>query len=381
MKIQQFALTSKNDCLNFTKDLITLKPSLIFIFGGREALLACEPIQNLMNWFPDAIIAGCSTSGEITGTRVTENALNITLIEFLDTQLIFKEANINDFGNAHDAGKFLAEQLPVEHLKHVFVLSEGLNVNGTELVNGLRGALPEGVNVTGGLAGDGEAFQKTVLITGDGKIESNIISAIGFYGNKLQIGYGSFGGWDSFGIERLVTRSSGNILYEIDHTPALEIYKSFLGDQAKNLPASGLLFPLSMRIDEQSDPIVRTILGVDEKEQSLTFAGDIPEGAFVKLMKANIDRLINGAEEAAKNSIMPLNGNSPQLAILISCVGRKLVLKQLVEEEVEAVKDMLGTSTVITGFYSYGEIAPFLQGARCELHNQTMTITTISEIV
>ncbi|MBT4969775.1 MAG: hypothetical protein HOM80_12280, partial [Bacteroidetes bacterium] len=212
------------------------------------------------------------------------------------------------------------------------------------------------------------------------KVKGDIIAAIGFYGEDIKIGYGSLGGWDSFGVERSVTKSEANVLYEIDNTPALSIYKSFLGDQAKDLPASGLLFPLSMRTEADAEPVVRTILAVDEEKQSLTFAGDIPEGSYIKLMKANIDRLITGAEDAAKVSVNPLSGNLPELAILISCVGRKLVLNQMVEEEVEAVQDVVGEQAKLTGFYSYGEIAPFLEGAKCELHNQTMTITTFQEV-
>jgi hypothetical protein len=288
--------------------------------------------------------------------------------------------SIHDYENGEMAGKDLAEKLDADGLKHMFVLSEGLHVNGTELVTGLRKSLPEGVNVTGGLAGDGADFNKTVIVSNSGVVKSDIITAIGFYGEQIKIGYGSLGGWDSFGIERSVTKSEANVLYEIDNTPALEIYKSFLGEQAKDLPASGLLFPLSMRVETDSAPVVRTILAIDEEKQSLTFAGDIPVGSYIKLMKANIDRLINGAEEAARVSVDPLEGNIPELAILISCVGRKLVLKQLVEEEVEAVQEIVGEQAIITGFYSYGELAPFLQGAKCELHNQTMTITTFSEI-
>jgi hypothetical protein len=243
----------------------------------------------------------------------------------------------------------------------------------------MRDNLPEGVNVTGGLAGDGADFNKTLIISNTGEVKSNIITAIGFYGDHIKIGYGSFGGWDSFGVERSVTKSEGNVVYEIDNTPALGLYKSFLGEQASNLPSSGLLFPLNMRIEPDGDPVVRTILAVDEQKQSLTFAGDIPEGSYIKLMKANIDRLISGAEEAARVSVDPLGQNKADLAILISCVGRKLVLKQLIEEEVEAVQEIVGDQTTLTGFYSYGEIAPFLKGTRCELHNQTMTITTFAE--
>ena len=187
------------------------------------------------------------------------------------------------------------------------------------------------------------------------------------------------GGWDPFVPERKITRSSGNVLHELDGQSALALYKKYLGPQAAELPASGLLFPLSLRVREDETGIVRTILGINEEEQSITFAGDVPEGAYVRLMKANFDRLIDGASQAAQASYTTIGASSPDLAILISCVGRKLVLKQRIEEEVESVREILGDRTVLTGFYSYGEISPFSPSATCELHNQTMTITTFSE--
>jgi hypothetical protein len=261
----------------------------------------------------------------------------------------------------------------------VFVLSDGLNVNGSELVKGLRNNLPEGISITGGLAGDGASFKETFIVTEKAESKSKIVAAIGFYGNNISIGYGSLGGWDSFGIERLVTKSKNNVLFELDGKPALDLYKSFLGEEyAKDLPASGLLFPLNLRVKYENTPVVRTILAVNNEEQSLTFAGDIPEGSYVRLMKANFDRLIDGAVGAANYTIQ--NNSNPELAILISCVGRKLVLKQLIEEEVEGVSEVLGKKTILCGFYSYGEISPFSKNTKCELHNQTMTITTFKEI-
>ncbi len=337
-------------------------------------------VNMLKEEYPDSILTGCSTSGEICGITVSDNTFTTTGVKFEKTKIAYQAADIKDFENSQEAGKHISEAFEKEGLKHVFVLSEGLNVNGTELVKGFRLNLPAGVNVTGGLAGDGANFAQTYIVTNSGKVKGDIIAAIGFYGEDIKIGYGSLGGWDSFGVERSVTKSEANVLYEIDNTPALSIYKSFLGDQAKDLPASGLLFPLSMRTEADAEPVVRTILAVDEEKQSLTFAGDIPEGSYIKLMKANIDRLITGAEDAAKVSVNPLSGNLPELAILISCVGRKLVLNQMVEEEVEAVQDVVGEQAKLTGFYSYGEIAPFLEGAKCELHNQTMTITTFQEV-
>jgi hypothetical protein len=286
--------------------------------------------------------------------------------------------NLREATSSADAGEKLAKSLPSDELVHVFVISDGLKVNGSELVKGLTKILPPHVAVTGGMSGDGARFQQT-LVCGEDGFEEGVICAIGFYGSRLKVGYGSMGGWDSFGPERRVTKSRGNVLFELDGQSALALYKKYLGEHAAGLPASGLFFPLSLRSDESGTPVVRTILGVDEKEQSITFAGDLPEGSFVRLMKANFDRLIDGANHAAQSSTKVIGADSPDLAVLISCVGRKLVLKQRIEEEVESVRDVLGPAATMTGFYSYGEISPFTPSAKCELHNQTMTITTFSE--
>ncbi|OYT17261.1 MAG: hypothetical protein B7C24_03430 [Bacteroidetes bacterium 4572_77] len=378
MKTQQFIYFTTPD-QKYTLQKFNFSPDLILVFASRNMLADSPLVEMIKKAYPKAILTGCSTSGEINGVNVNDDSLTTTAVKFSKTQINYQEVDIANFENSFEAGVSLVGKLPQEDLKHVFVLSEGLQVNGTELVNGIRSKLPEGVNATGGLAGDGALFEKTLVVSQSGNLKSGLITAVGFYGKDIQIGYGSLGGWDSFGIERSVTKSEANILYEIDNLPALELYKSFLGDKAKELPASGLLFPLSMRTEAGAEPVVRTILAVDEEKQSLTFAGDIPEGSYIKLMKANIDRLINGAEDAANVSAKPIDKESTQLAILISCVGRKLVLKQMVEEEVEAVQEVLGDSAILTGFYSYGEMAPFLEGAKCELHNQTMTITTFNE--
>jgi hypothetical protein len=265
-----------------------------------------------------------------------------------------------------------------DELAHVFVLSDGLKVNGSDLVCGLAEQISEKVTITGGLAGDGDRFGETFVLC-DGAPEKDVIAVLGLYGNRLRTGFGSLGGWDPFGPERIITRSDGNVLHELDGHSALELYKKYLGEHAKGLPATGLLFPLSLRTRTSENGVVRTILSVDEKKQTMTFAGNVPEGAYARMMKANFDRLIDGAVGAAQTSRQAIGDNAPDLAILISCVGRKLVLKQRIEEEVEGVRDILGDRAVMAGFYSYGEISPFAPGAKCELHNQTMTVTTLVE--
>jgi hypothetical protein len=212
--------------------------------------------------------------------------------------------------------------------------------------------------------------------------QSGYVTAVGFYGDHIRLGHGSKGGWDKFGPERQVTKSIGNVLYELDGRPALGLYKEYLGDRASGLPATGLLFPLAIRTSQaEGKVLVRTILAVDEATQSMTFAGDIPEGVFAQLMRANFDRLIQGASEAATLTFDHHNGSysdSPTLSIAISCVGRRLVLGERTEEEIEATLEILPKGSRQIGFYSYGEISPYKSGA-CDLHNQTMTLTTIAE--
>lgn len=351
---------------------------LVLAFGATAVIQDGNRVEEIRKTYPAAFVLGCSTSGEICGTRVLDDSLVVTAVHFQATNLKSAAIPLTDSKDSFAAGRRLARLIDHDGLVHVLILSEGLAVNGSELVRGLVESLPHEVGVTGGLSGDGTRFQKTLVLTGSTSA-TGTVAILGFYGSSLKVGYGSMGGWDSFGPERLITRSEGNVLYELDGQSALQLYRRYLGDHASGLPSSGLLFPLSVRTKESDRPVVRTILGTDEKTQSLTFAGNIPQGAFGQLMKANFERLIDGACGAAKTSCEAIGSAPPDLALLISCVGRKLVLKQRIEEELESVREILGQHTTMAGFYSYGEISPFSRNARCELHNQTMTITTFSE--
>lgn len=351
---------------------------LILVFGSRELIDQKAGYEEIRRVFPTARVLGCSTAGQIAGTRVLDEGLVATAVAFERSQLKFVSEVVGGAAESRSAGRKLAAALSPEGLAHVLVLSEGLRVNGSELVQGLNDGLPPGVAVTGGMAGDGARFQQT-RVGLDGQALPGAIVAVGFYGSSLEVGYGSLGGWDPFGVEWEVTKSRGNVLFELDQKSALGLYKDYLGPHAADLPSSGLLFPLLVRLPGGGEPVVRTILQVHESDQSIVFAGDIPEGSFARFMKANFDRLVEGAAGAARACQSGMGTGKAQLGILISCVGRKLVLKQRTEEEVEAVSEVLGDQAVLTGFYSYGEVCPFKADERSELHNQTMTVTTFSE--
>jgi hypothetical protein len=354
------------------------RQDIVFVFGARPLLQAGELIGQLRNHFKEATILGCSTSGEIVGDTVVDDSVIATAVDFEHTRLRTASATIAEGKSSYEVGEELARQLNDPSLRHVFVLSDGLNVNGSDLSRGLASGVSEGVSITGGLSGDGTNFAETWVIADDAAGPKRL-AAVGLYGDDLRVGYASMGGWKPFGPLRTITRAEGNVLYELDGQSALDLYKTYLGDHADQLPGSALLFPIVVTEVHGDQGVVRTVLAVDEQAKSMTFAGDIPEGGTAQLMKTSVDDLVDGATAAAEASLSGLGDTRPDLALLVSCVGRKLVMKQRIEEEVEAIRDVFGADTKIAGFYSYGELCPFEQGGECRLHNQTMTITAFAE--
>lgn len=349
--------------------------ALILAFGSIDAL-ANDPIyEEIRRLYPAADIVLASTAGEIHGDEVHDHTVSVSVCEFEHTRWKVVNGNVAACASSFDCGKSISEQLAAPDLQHILVLSDGIAVNGDDLVRGINHDLPANVIVTGGLAADSGRFTKT-LVGANQKPESHRIVAIGFYGDHLRVTHGSQGGWDLFGPVRKVTKATDNVLYELDGENALAIYKRYLGPRAAELPGSALLFPLCILGSDSKSNLVRTILSIDDESGTLRFAGNIPVGAQVQFMMANFDRLVDGAARAAEQS----DEKSPDLVLMVSCVGRKVVLDQRIEEEVESVCNYFGKSVAYTGFYSNGEISPLMGAKVCSLHNQTMTITTYHEI-
>ena len=374
MKTQQLRWNSRDGWKNYDRESAEQK-NLVLTFFDHQECHTRQWFEELQKLYPNAIIAGCSTAGSMMGTVISDDDAVATAIEFEKSTVRYAWGEGTDASTIHALGAQLGRELIGEHLKHIFVLSDGLHINGSDLARGLAGVLPQGINITGGLAGDGTRFGTTYVIA-NAPAQTKTVMMIGFYGETLESKSGCFSGWEEFGPERVITKSHANHLYEIDGKPALELYKSYLGEYAKDLPGSGLRFPVAIRPDNSSTPIIRTLLAIDESTSGMTFAGDVPQGQLCRLMKTNMDLLINNAGLAAKESSRDYADEF--LVLMVSCVGRRLVLGQLCEEEIEIIADTLGSHAVMTGFYSYGELSP-LGEQRCSLHNQTMTLVSMYE--
>jgi hypothetical protein len=357
------------------------RANLVIYFGGRSALSNPARFDEMRAIFPNAHILGCSTGGQIQDNDVLDSEIVATAVSFDNTKLKLVRKPISSSEDSYICGTAIGQALTADDLAGIFILSDGLKVNGSALVTGITGAIGARIPITGGLAGDGASFNET-LVGADDAPRHGRVAAIGFYGPSIRFGHGCAGGWDVFGPRRRITKAKGNVLLELDGEPALDLYERYLGEEdAKGLPGTALLFPLQIGNPQHPEAsIVRTVLSVDRDTRSMTFAGDVPQGWTAQLMRGNFDRLSAGAADAARQAQQGI-GDAESVAILVSCIGRRLLMGQRIGDEVEAAAAELGGKTLRLGFYSYGEISPHAVSGVCELHNQTMTVTAFHETI
>ncbi|MBI3760009.1 MAG: FIST C-terminal domain-containing protein [Deltaproteobacteria bacterium] len=353
---------------------------LLWVFGAVELLEDTALFRLLDEAFPGVPRVGCSTAGEISNKGIDDRSVVVTAIRVADGGLRVVATAFNGLADSRAAGQRLGHSLASPTLHNVVTFGQGVDINGSAFIDGLTSVTGPNVRISGGLAADGGRFSKTLVVSPAGAFPNQAV-AVGISNPRLQVGHGSFGGWTPFGPVRTITRCDENLLYELDGEPALDIYRRYLGEYANGLPASGLLFPFAIvGADRSQQGLVRTILGIEETTGCLKLAGDVCQGGHLQLMHAGADALIDGAEQAAQAAMAMQDHREEGLALLVSCVGRKIMMGDRTEEEIEAVADVLGHKMTLAGFYSNGEISPFPPDQRCRLHNQTMTITCLREV-
>lgn len=378
MQIHQFNyLDSTVDAI--ASELSSKQAQLVLAFGHARLFDDPKHYQKLAQMFPNAIIAGCSSGGHALGRALSDEDMSISVITLESSRVKMAVAPITPEGDMDITAKQLIDQLAGDDLKHIFILADGLSTNGSKLVNALVKLVGNTIDITGGLGADGTRFEKTWVMA-NGPAKPGQIAAIGFYGDRLLSRSGCAAGWNEFGVERIITKSIGNIVYEIDNQPALTLYEKYLGQYAAELPGSAFRFPLSIRANQNQTPVIRTVLGIDREAKSLIFAGDIPEGYLGRLMTAQLEDLIDSAGEIAQQTSSDGKSQGDLLCLVVSCVGRRVLLQQLTEEELEIIQSTLGPHAKLTGFYSYGELGAYGgTGHLCQFHNQTISITALSE--
>jgi hypothetical protein len=374
MKVLQSILSPQLTWIDLSGELSAELADLVFVFGLRVPLADPPVLASVRSRFPRARLILASTSGHIADTEISDQPLVCTALSFDSATVRAVMGLGNSPDNLAAVCHSLASDLRTPGLRHVLLFSDGNLINGTILADAFASTLPPSVSLSGGLAGDGTDFALTLVGLDAAPVVGGIV-AVGLYGDSLDIRCGNAGGWSVFGPARTITRAKGNILHTLDDRPALALYRSYLGPEAAALPAAALRFPLRVISPGGADSVVRSILSIDESAQTMTFAGDLPVGASAQLMRASYEELVTGAEDAARQAFSA----DADFVLCVSCVGRRVVLGQNTENELEVIRATLGSRPVIAGFYAYGELTPSGTGGACRLQNQSMSITSFAE--
>ena len=375
MKVKQYRLDSDGKWSRPLPEQPQEQTSLVLVFASGVARNNNHLVA-ISEAFPNAEICGATSAGEILEKEALQETLVITAIDFESSKAIVQYQKIESAEKSLEATNKALDDLPKEGLRHILYFADGLSVNHADVVSECEQHVPAGVKITGGFAGS-LSRDFCAVASKTGWIQSTV-AIVGIYGENLKIATGCGGRGVPFGPERVITRAEGNLLYELDESPAVDILRKYLGlEKGTDLSVDGNHFHFVVRPDHSTPGVVRGFVGYNDDEGWLQMGGDVKTGDFAQLSKTTTSILIDTAEDAAEICLKNFE-SQPELALIISCVSRGLSLGVRADEEIEAMTEPLPQNTPVTGFYAYGELAP-LEEEACSLHNETINLTVFSE--
>lgn len=379
MKVEQLIWTKDKGWEIVEECGLRGKAQLLLAFADRQLLEGMDKLLDLRHMYSAADIVLCSTAGEIMDIELHDDTISAVAIYFEKSYHKIARLKIDGYSNSYQVGKDLVAQLPTDELKHILLLVDGLSLNGNELARGVYENVPRYVSINGGLAGDSFDFQRTLL--GVNRLpESGVCLAIGFYGEDLLIGQGAAGSWEELRQEYVITRSDYNRLYELDHIPASKVYQDKLGEAYRQFNTSPYSFPVEIWADNtRRDSFIRIVKTIDASRNALLMAGDAPQGFSLRILQTNVDLMLKGAKRASEKALRDFPKKNAVLALLINCVGRREILRNRIEEELDTARDILGEQPIMCGFYSYGVIAAWTPYQKPFLQHQTYLLTIFGE--
>jgi len=336
---------------------------LVQIFSG---ILDKNLIQSIVNILKENIknvkIIGSSTDGEIIDGEVTNNQIILNFNIFENTQI--ETILLKKSTNSYKLGQELATKLITSNTKLIITFADALNVNGEEYIKGIQSI--SNVFIAGGLAGDNGLFKETFVFN-EKEIITNGCVGVSLNSDTLKVS-NEFGfNWEGIGKIMHITKSKGNIVYEIDGKTPVEIYRHYFGeDVAKDVVKIGVEFPLIIKKDNIS--IARAVVGQND-DGSLIFAGNINTGEKVQFGYGNIESILQKDEILFQN----LKNFDIESIFIYSCMARRRFLGKMIESEVKPFSKI----ATVSGFFTYGEFFTF--NNKNQFFNQTMTVLLLSE--
>lgn len=358
-------------------------PDMLWVFGA-SSYDQQKLLEGIHSVWSDIPLIGCTTDGEISSSGLSEES--VVILALATDTVKFHIAHAPSISqDSYLAGTRIGKAFKNLNCRYIQIFSDGLTGNATKIVAGIQAILGKEIKIAGGTSGDKGLFIHSSQYFNDQVLTDSIV-AVAFAGD-LVFGTGYGCGWFPVGTPKQVTRSEGNALYELDGQPALQVYEKFLGKYASQLPAVGVEYPLGiLGLDEENEEdgfLCRATMGVNRRENSIIFAGDVPQGAHIKMTMGNEKDLIDAARKAAQDALTDMKGDSgkvqPKILFVFSCMARKIVLGSKTGEEISEIRKIVGYEVPVIGFYTYGEYSPSGKSKQTCFHNETVTLTVIGQ--
>ncbi len=349
---------------------------LVFYCFDRKCIQESD-FNKIQSLFPTSDLVGFSTSGHYISNEIEDDNIVYAALKFESSSVKVQTYNISDFSNSGELGEGIAKNIEeLSKVKGIGIISDGGQVNGTELMTGLSMNLDNKIPIFGGMAGDQARFEATMTGLNEMPSHGNVI-VISFIGEKLNISTAHDDGWSSMGMEFTITSSEGNILNTADNKNIYDMLHELLEPENEDeFNRNTLFYPFSLTTDDGVS-VIRTPIKVNHKEKTLVYAGDMPQGAKITLMKSNTMDLLDSAMHAT--TATKNEDKLESFLFAISCVGRRVVLGDMASEEYEEISNIYDKAKIL-GFYSYGEFTRSAgDDSYCKMHNQTFTLASISE--
>lgn len=341
---------------------------------------AIKTISNLLRPVP---LIGCSGAGVISNNGIFRNGLGIMLLSLPKT-ISFNTAFVKGvrLKTALKAGDELGQKLlsgfQGARRDLGIIFSDGLLQESSGIVYGLQERLGRSFPVLGALASDNLRYLKTYVYFNQ-ELANDAVCGI-IFGGKLNFAWGRKHGWKPLGKPHRVTRATGNIVYEIDNSPAASVYEEYvgagLGRLKKNLKRLSIFYPLGIQIAEEEEYMLRNIRSI-EGDGALIFQGDVPQDSIIRLMIGTKESCLSATHQAIEEAKKGLAQKKMDFAFIFDSVSRCILLGRDANKELEIIKEGLGSDTPLLGVYTYGEEAP-LKGTnyrgKTYFHSQTVTI-------
>jgi len=322
-------------------------------------------------------IFGASTGDNFIDEEVESGAAALMLLDINPSyfRLEIKECEIEGVKeSASQIGKRAAELFTRPAF---LVISGGLTIDGDEILEGFESVCGKDTTIFGGLAADALKMQRTYVFTNDTFTDKGLLALV-LNGEKISLNGVAVGGWRPVGMDRVITKSEGNVVYTIDDEPALSFVKRYAGLKDVDTD-NGLNFMLASNFQLQlqrqdKHPVMRTPMRANTNDGSIVFAGSLPQGSKVKLS------LLPGFDviEATQAEFVKYKNEQPEADALIvfSCAGRQITLGPYASEEINGIKNIWNAP--LAGFFCYGEIGRVVSGQH-EFHNMTCSLAILKE--